>query len=141
MQQRFRRAEDGFTLIEVLVAAAVLMIGVLGSMALYDRANKTTVENRAREGATNHAREVTEAARAVQYDRIEPSTLQGIIAAQPGLQDANAGTPAFEIQRRGFTYLVALESCIMDDPRAGGGGAQPTAPPAPARGGPAAPAA
>jgi type II secretory pathway pseudopilin PulG len=123
MQQRFPRAEDGFTLIEVLVAAAVLMIGVLGSMALYDRANKTTVENRAREGATNLAREVTEAARAVQYDRIEPSTLQGIIAAQPGLEDANGGTPAFEIQRRGFTYLVALESCIMDDPRDGGGDA------------------
>ncbi len=121
MQHRLLRADGGYTLVEVLVAASVLLIGVLGTMVLYDRANKTTVDNRAREGATNLAREVTEAARAVQYDRIAPTTLPGIIAGQPGLQDADTGTPGLEVVRRNFTYRVALDNCIMDDPRDGGG--------------------
>ncbi len=115
------RGQAGFTIVETLVAALILIVGTLSTLMLLDRANKTTVDNRAREGATNLAREVTEAARGIQYERIAPSLLAGIVRDQPGFGDLDAGTPDLEIQRRGFTYTVALTSCIYDDPRDGGG--------------------
>src|SRR5215210_2091194 len=58
-------AEDGFTLVELMMAALVLVVGVLGVLSLLDHANRATERTKHREAATNLAREVIEASRAV----------------------------------------------------------------------------
>src|SRR3712207_6783291 len=115
MTPRPLRAEAGFTLIEVLVALTLLVVGVLGSLVVFDRANRQTVDNRAREGATNLARELTEATRGIQYDRIATETLPGVLGDQPGLEDADAANPAYQVERRGIVYAVTASACVMDD--------------------------
>lgn len=113
-------ARDGFTLVEVLVAMAVLLVGVLGTLALIDRANATTVTTRSREAAVNVARELVEAARNVPFAKLTPATVEGEIQTQPGLGDD--GQPAgWTIRRRGFTYTVSATVCTYDDARDNGG--------------------
>jgi hypothetical protein len=111
---------DGFTVVEVLVAAVVLMVGVLGALALIDRANATTVTTRSREAATNLARELVEGARGVPYGRLTPAALDGEIQALPRLGDASP-QPGWTIRRRGFTYTVTTQVCPFDDAADGGG--------------------
>ena len=112
--------ERGFTIVEVMVAALVLLVGVLGTLALIDRANATTVTTRSREAATNLAREVIEAARGVPYARLTPASINGEIQALPRLGDAGP-QPGWTIQRRGFTYTVTASVCTFDDAADGGG--------------------
>jgi prepilin-type N-terminal cleavage/methylation domain-containing protein len=113
-------ARDGFTLIEVLIAMAILFIGVLGTLALIDRANATTVDTRSREAAVNLAREVVEGARSVPFPKLTPASIEPEIQALPGLADD--GAPAgWTIRRRGFTYTVTATVCTFDDARDGGG--------------------
>ena len=57
------RRDDGNTLVELMVASMVLVLGVLGAFALLDGANRTTVSNNGRIGATNLGRELLENAR------------------------------------------------------------------------------
>ena len=112
--------EAGYSIIEVLVAATVLIIGIGSTLALLNAANAASTVNRGREAATNLARELTEAARGIAYTRISTNTLPGLLSAQPGLE--SVGTPPdYKIKRRNFTYTVTLNSCIMDDARDGGG--------------------
>jgi prepilin-type N-terminal cleavage/methylation domain-containing protein len=113
-------ARNGFTLIEVMIAMAILLIGVLGTLALIDRANATTVNTRSREAAVNLAREVVEAARSVPFPKLTPASIEGEIQTLPGLADD--GQPAgWTIRRRGFTYTVTATVCTFDDARDGGG--------------------
>ncbi len=108
------------TIIEVLVAMTILLVGVMSAVALIDRANAATVKTRAREAATNVARELIEAARGVPYTNLTPATIDGEIQALPGLADD--GAPAgWTIRRRGFTYTVTARVCAFDDGRDGGG--------------------
>src|SRR3954447_8347363 len=89
-------SEDGFTIIEVLVAIFLLLLGVVGSVTMINTANAVTSNNKSREGATNLAKQIEEAARVVDYDTLNNAvtgsgvtqvvaTLQG----QPGLSDAD----------------------------------------------------
>src|SRR5436305_8981247 len=57
------RAEAGFTLIEVLVAATILVVGISGTLGLLIGANSSTTASANTEGATNLAREVSERVR------------------------------------------------------------------------------
>jgi prepilin-type N-terminal cleavage/methylation domain-containing protein len=110
----------GFTLIEVLAAMFILLIGVLGALAIIDRANAATVTTRSREAAVNVARELVEAARSVPFANLTPASVEAQIQALPGLADD--GAPAgWTIRRRGFTYTVAATVCTFDDARDGGG--------------------
>src|SRR3712207_5644631 len=95
--------EDGFTVVEVMVAALILVVGVCGSVTLVDGANATTLSTRAREGATNLAREVVEDARSVSYADVAPGPLETRRRAKPGL-DASPGSGTWRVTRRGFTY-------------------------------------
>src|SRR5258705_449389 len=72
LNKPLRRADDesGFTIIEVMVAIFILLIGVLGAVTLTNTANAITNNNKAREGATNLSREIAEAARQVDYDKL-----------------------------------------------------------------------
>src|SRR5690348_17291052 len=90
---------EGFTLVELMVAAMVLVIGILGTLTLLDTANARIQTTRQREAATNLARELAEAARAVPYSSLDtnPTVLQGTLQQEPGLADASSATPGWQL--------------------------------------------
>ena len=109
-----RRGEQGFTLVEVMVAATLLVVGVLGVLSMVDGANKASARTKAREGGINLAREAIEAARAVPFPDVTPSRLEDEIAAQPGLADTSAAA-GWNVTRRGITYTLVPSVCSVDD--------------------------
>jgi Tfp pilus assembly protein PilV len=111
---RARADERGFTLIEVMVAATVLIVGVLGVLTMLDTANKTSARTKAREGAVNLAREAIEAVRAVPYPDLVLPQIETELKAQPGLADADPAT-GWQIRRRNITYTVTANVCSVDD--------------------------
>jgi Tfp pilus assembly protein PilV len=106
--------ERGFSLVELMVASLVLVTGVLATMTMIDGANRRITETRGREAATNLAREVIEATRAIPYPEITPETLETLLKAQPGLADASSAA-GWNIVRRNATYTVTATSCMIDD--------------------------
>jgi prepilin-type N-terminal cleavage/methylation domain-containing protein len=112
--------ESGFTLVEVLVAIMILLIGVLGVVAMVDGANAITGKTKAREGANNVARSAIEVGRAVPYKILSDDALFAAFASRPGLADVSA-SPGYTIASRGFEYDVTLLVCSMDDPKDGVG--------------------
>ena len=111
-------AEDGFTIVEVLVASVVLVVGLLGTLTLVDTANKTTFETKAREQATSLQRELIENVRGIPYDQLTPTAVASAVEGRPALNDQGAGA-GWSIERRGEVYTVAIGTCIVDDARDG----------------------
>lgn len=105
--------ESGFTLVEIIVAAAILLTGVLGVLTLLNTANANTHKTKVRDGATSLAREMIEAARAVPYPDLTQTTIDDQIKAQPGLADSTGGG-TWHIQRRGLEYEVTASVCSVD---------------------------
>jgi prepilin-type N-terminal cleavage/methylation domain-containing protein len=116
---RFPRLSDqsGFTLIEVLVAALVLILGATATFQLVDNANSASTLNQARTSGTNLAREITEYARGTDYDKLQPATLVSALRQNPTI----AGTSAspWTIVRARTTYTVTASVCTFDDPKDG----------------------
>jgi type II secretory pathway pseudopilin PulG len=108
------RSEAGFTLIEVMVAATLLIVGVLGTLTLLNGANKATARTKAREAGVNLAREAIEAVRAVPYPDLLPSTIDAELKAQPGLADSS-GAAGWQVVRRGIRFTLVPSVCSVDD--------------------------
>lgn len=114
--------ERGFTLVEVLIAALVLLVAVVATMGLFDAANKATAATRQREAANSLERELVEGARSVPFDTLVGTTaLNARLQAMPGLEDDTAGGGAYTINRRGTSFTVTTSVCTMDDPQDDGG--------------------
>lgn len=107
--------EDGFTLVEVMVAISLLLIGVLGTVTMIDGAASVTTRTKAREGATALARSVLEISRGVQYRDLTGAKVLEELEARAGLADADSGTAGHQIESRNFTYTVTATVCSMDD--------------------------
>jgi type II secretory pathway pseudopilin PulG len=132
MTSRISRSADesGFTIVEVMVAIGVLLVGVLGTVTMLTTASATTERTQSRVAATNIAREVLETARTLKYDDVSPSkTLGGatdtsliasLQAVRPttNLQDVTAGG-TWDISRRGVIYTIDVSACVVDDPKDG----------------------
>jgi prepilin-type N-terminal cleavage/methylation domain-containing protein len=114
-----RRDERGFTLIEVMMAASVLLIGILGVVTLVNAANGATTSSKAREQGLALARDMTEGARSIRYQALEPATVTSKLKAMPGFTDA--GGSGWTIVRRGIRYTVSFGVCSVDDPSDGTG--------------------
>jgi len=112
--KRRLRDERGFTLVEVMVAAGILLAGVLGALTLLDGANRATARTKAREGGVNLAREAIEAVRAVPYPTLIGSDIESALQAQPGLSDEVAGG-GWNIRRRNIVYTLTANVCSVDD--------------------------
>lgn len=113
---RARRCnESGFTLIEVLVAITLLLVGVLGTVTMIDGANAVTTQTKAREGATALARSVLEISRGVQYRDLTGAKVLVELQARPGLADMAPATAGHQIRSRNFVYTVTTSVCSMDD--------------------------
>ena len=111
-----RRSEAGFTLVEVLAAALILAIGVMGTFTLLDTANRTAGANNARVGATNLAREISEYARGADYDLLQPGQVEPALRTRARIAGP-AG--AWTLERRGVIYTVTASVCTFDDPKDG----------------------
>jgi type II secretory pathway pseudopilin PulG len=108
--------EAGFTLVEVLAAALILVVGVIGTFTLLDTATKTASTNNARVGATNLSREIAEYARGTDYDLLQPGQLETALRSHARI----AGTASpWMVERRGVTYTIANSVCTFDDPKDG----------------------
>jgi Tfp pilus assembly protein PilV len=106
--------ESGFTLIEVLMAGFVLVVGVLGVALMVNNANAVTSTTRAREGATNLARELLEQTRALPYSDLDTATAQSDLQGR-GYPDADATKTGWQIRRRGVLFEVTVLACTFDD--------------------------
>src|SRR4051794_41921436 len=89
--QQGRRSESGFTLVEVTVAAFVMVVGLLGTLAMLDNANLTTASTKAREQGIALQRELVEAARSTPYDDLVPGGVVPTIQSNPELRDEKIG--------------------------------------------------
>lgn len=130
MGERFKRlqlgAQDGFTLVETLVAAVILMVGLLGVFLMIDIANGSTVRSGAREGAVNLAREMLEDARAIPFAQLDQTTwatnaLDGTEGRSGPVIPLGTNGVSAKVNRRGFTYGVSVTWCTVDDGRDGYG--------------------
>ena len=113
------RDESGFSILEVMVAAVILLVGLLGTFAVIDTANSTITTTKAREQATSLQRELIEATRTIPYDQLTPNGVGSRLRAQPGLGYASLSSAGWTIRRRNQTYTISMGSCAVDDPRDG----------------------
>ncbi len=123
---RHPSAQDGFSLVEVLVAGLVLVVGILGVVALVDVANRQTARTLGEEAGTNLARELTEVAHRAPFASLsEPGTAASQIhALVPGSGPLQGG--GWTVVRRGVDFTVSLDACRI---AATGPGACDAAPP------------
>ena len=112
------RDQRGFTLVEVMVATFILLVGVLGVVSMVDGANAVTSKTRAREGGTNIARSVIEISRSVRYRDLTATALLDELDSRPGLSDVDPGTD-YSIHARGLDYAATITVCSLDDPQDG----------------------
>ena len=110
--------EAGFTIIEVLVAATLLLVGMLGVVTMVNGANSAVSSAREREAATNLAREIAEQARSIPYSQVDAATLSPRLQAMDGLASTTTA-PTWTIPRRGTTFRVDASVCSVDDTRDG----------------------
>jgi prepilin-type N-terminal cleavage/methylation domain-containing protein len=114
--------QRGFTIVEVLVASAVLLVGLLGAVTMIDGANATNTTTKAREQGISLARELIEAGRSIPYAQLTNASIVSKVQAMPNLGNAGAGTGGgWTIKRRGVIYTVAMGACAVDDPADGYG--------------------
>jgi prepilin-type N-terminal cleavage/methylation domain-containing protein len=118
MPVRDARSQRGFSLIEVLVAITILLVGVLGVVAMVDGASAVSSRTKAREGSTNVARSIVEVGRSVPYRNLTGPELLEALNARPALSDALPAA-GYTVASRGFFYDVTLRVCSMDDPKDG----------------------
>src|SRR3954447_13305316 len=116
------RSEDGFSIIEVVVAATVLVIGLAGTLGLVMNANDSTTSVANTEGGTNLAREVVERVRELPVSQVTPAAVAGALQGMSGLANTGAGAPGtWTVTRRGTTYTLTVNVCSVDDPKDGSG--------------------
>jgi prepilin-type N-terminal cleavage/methylation domain-containing protein len=118
MDSRVRpSSQSGFTMIEVLVAMLILLVGVLGVVTMVNNANAVTSKTKAREAGTAIARSVIEVSRSIRYRDLSVTTLQDALDTRPGLADAQPSVTGYQIKQRNVIYTVTLTVCSLDDPK------------------------
>ena len=107
------RGQAGYTLVEVLAAAMVLLVGILGTLALLVASSKATASAGASDAATSLAREILEKARASPYASLDADTVEARLRADPKLTSTTS--EAWTIRRRNLVYTVDISVCAIDD--------------------------
>ncbi len=107
------------TMIEVLVAALVVAVGLVAVLGTFAAATRVTRTNKVRQDATSLARELIEDAQSVGYSQLTPSTIASALApVVPGATVAGSG---LAVTRAGSTFTANFTVCSLDDPSDGYG--------------------
>lgn len=114
------RGEAGFTIVEVMVAVVMLVVGVLAMLVMIDGSLASTSRTTAREQATNLARDLVERSRQVPYASTTTDAAAAALAATLPENPAVGGA-SFVVQRRNVNYAVTVTACSIDDPSDGAG--------------------
>jgi type II secretory pathway pseudopilin PulG len=109
------RSDAGFTIIEVMMACLVLVVGMLGVLSLVSGSLRTTKVNSERVGAANLARRLIEQARTLDYEDLTGLRVPPLLQASGEL---GSGSP-WTFEARGVTYTITSSSCTYDDPTDG----------------------
>src|SRR5687767_14555374 len=117
VKRRSPRSEEGFSIVEVMVASMLLLVGLLGTLTLMDGATQTVASSKAREGGTNLAREVLERSRSLPFSTLTSDSLTSNVRAMPDMGGGTTGP--WTITRRGLAYTVSPVVCSLDDPADG----------------------
>lgn len=113
--------EDAYTLIEVIVAMVVILVGVLGTVALIDRASAQSAEAKSRQTANALIRDIIETSQGIAYTSLTTEAAKTALEGA-GFPDANPSTAnTWEISRNGITFTMTVTACVVDDPRDGQG--------------------
>jgi type II secretory pathway pseudopilin PulG len=109
MSNRFCQGdrESGFTVTEIMAAAAILTIGILGVLIVFNSTMNTQTTSKVRTLATNIATEKIEMARNVSYANLTQAYLE-----------TNAGTYVY---RNSINFYIAYAIVFVDDPSDGTG--------------------
>jgi type IV pilus modification protein PilV len=114
--------EDGFTIVEVMVAMVIMLVGVLGTLTAIQSSAESSSKTNAREQGTNLARDLVERTRQASYSSVTmaaaPATLR---ATLPSSEVGTLSGSTFTVKRRGVTYNVTVFACSIDDPSDGAG--------------------
>ncbi len=111
-------AESGFTLIEVLIASVLMLVGVFGMLAVFPQAYGNS-RDAGRVSVLNHlAAEKLEALRALNYSNsdLDPGL-------HPTLQNDSSGAKYYPVP--GFNEAYSLRWTVLDGPTDGGGNPEP----------------
>jgi type II secretory pathway pseudopilin PulG len=117
--------ERGFTIVETMVAVAILLGGALATLSMLDIANHRARSAGDRQKATALAREVVEVAKSVPYRQITQATLVQRLREDESIA-GSSGSP-WRVERDGTPMTIEAEACWVDEPadgqgsRAGGG--------------------
>ena len=84
--------EDGFTIVEALVASVVLVVGLLTAFSVLAVADHASATVRAREGGVALARQIDEDVRSLDYSQISSSSVVSSLQAMPGLANSSSGS-------------------------------------------------
>jgi hypothetical protein len=118
-------------MVEVMVAASILMVGVLGTLTLLDAVSKSTRTAANRQAAVGLARDIVEVTRQLPFRQVTSSTIVSRLQQNSNLR-GNGSTTKWQIKRGNATFTVKATVCGVDDPSDGsgshaGGGFCPTA--------------
>lgn len=114
------RGEDGYTIIEVIVAMVMLVVGVLGMLGMIEGSLSSTSRTTAREQATNLAREIVERSREIPYAQTTKDAAPAALAAVLPEHPAVTGS-SFVVRRRNIGYTATVTGCSIDDSADGAG--------------------
>ncbi len=116
--------DHGFTVIEVLVAAILLVVGLGALLGMLVTANHAISTTRLRQEGTSIARELLEDSRGLAYTQLTSGTIAS--ALQPQLPGASLSGTNLTITRSvnglaNTSFNVAFNVCSLDDPSNGYG--------------------
>jgi prepilin-type N-terminal cleavage/methylation domain-containing protein len=106
--------ERGFTIVEMLIAVAILLGGALATLAMLDMANHRVRSAGDRQKATALAREVVEAAKGIPYRDVAPETIVDRLREDASIAGSSASP--WRVQRDGTSLTVTTEVCWVDEP-------------------------
>jgi Tfp pilus assembly protein PilV len=109
------RAEEGFTIIEVIVATLVLVIGLLTAFLALNVALHSSSDVREREQGVSLARQVIEDARSIPYSQLSSSNLVSTLQGFPGLANTGSGS-TWTVSRptsNGYPYTITASLSFL----------------------------